>query len=248
MVHVSWAASALFLAWMSVDLEIPATCMQEGTCPRREFIFLYFHTNIAYNISMKVNERLDQLIEECGGTVRTSQALKAGISKPAFYAYVKEQGLEKVAHGVYVSPDAWIDPMYLLSLRCGQAVFSHETALFFHDLTDREPIRYSITLKTGYNPSKLQADGFQVYTIKSNLHGIGVITSETPFGHQVPVYDMERTICDLLRSRNDIDIQVFRDALRGYGRRKEKDLRKLMRYAGIFHVEKQLRPYLEVLL
>lgn len=197
---------------------------------------------------MKVNERLEQLIEDGGGTIRTSQALKAGISKPVFYSYAKERGLEKVAHGIYVFPDAWIDTMYLLSLRCGQAVFSHETALFFHDLTDQEPMRYSITLKTGYNPSRLREDGFQVYTIKSGLHGIGVTTSETPFGHQVPIYDMERTICDLLRSRSDIDIQVIRDALRGYARRKEKDLRTLMRYAGIFHVEKQLRPYLEVLL
>lgn len=197
---------------------------------------------------MKVNERLDQLIEECGGTIRTSQALKANISKPAFYAYAKERGLEKVAQGVYVSPEAWIDPMYILYLRCRQAVFSHETALFFHDLTDREPVKYSITLKTGYNPSKLQADGFQVYTIKNDLHGIGVATAKTPFGHLVPVYDMERTICDLLRSRSNIEIQVLRDALRDYARRKEKDLRTLVKYAGIFHVEKQLRPYLEVLL
>lgn len=212
------------------------------------FYFIYFHANIIYNISMKVNERLDQLIEECGGTIRTSQALNANISKPAFYAYVKERGLEKVAQGVYVSPDAWIDTMYILYLRCRQAVFSHETALFFHDLTDREPVKYSITLKTGYNPSRLQADGFQVYTIKDHLHGIGVVTAETPFGHLVPVYDMERTICDLLRSRSNIEIQVFRDALREYARRKEKDLRTLMKYAGIFHVEKQLRPYLEVLL
>lgn len=214
----------------------------------KTYFFIYFHTNIIYNISMKVNKRLEQLIEDCSGTIRTSQALNAGISKPAFYAYVKEQGLEKVAHGVYVSPDAWIDTMYILHLRCGQAVFSHETALFFHDLTDREPVKYSITLKNGYNPSRLQADGFQVYTIKDDLHGIGVTTAKTPFGHQVPVYDMERTICDLLRSRSHIEIQVFRDALRGYAQRKEKDLRTLMRYAGIFHVEKQLRPYLEVLL
>ena len=59
--------------------------------------------------------------------------------------------------------------MYLLHLRCGQAVFSHETALFFHDLTDREPLKYTITVRTGYNPSRLQEDGFQVYTVKKDL-------------------------------------------------------------------------------
>lgn len=46
------------------------------------------------------------------------------------YAYAKQRGVEQVAHGVYVSPDAWTDAMYLLHLRCAQAVFSHESALF----------------------------------------------------------------------------------------------------------------------
>ena len=87
---------------------------------------------------------------------------------------MKERGLEQASHGVYVSPDTWTDAMYLLHLRCGQAVFSHETALFFHDLTDREPLKYTITVRTGYNPSRLQEDGFQVYTVKKDLHEIGI--------------------------------------------------------------------------
>ena len=193
-------------------------------------------------------ELLNQLIKEHGGTIQTFQVLEAGISKPVFYAYVKEKGVEQAAHGVYVSTDAWTDAMYLLHLRCKQAVFSHETALFFHDLTDREPIRYTVTVRTGYNPSRLQENGIQVYTIKRELHEIGVITAKTPFGHTVPVYDMERTICDLLRSRSRMEIQVFQDALKQYVRRKDKNLRTLMQYATMFHVEKILRQYLEVLL
>lgn len=62
-----------------------------------------------------------------------------------------------------------MDAMYVLSLRCKQAVFSHETALFLHDMTDREPTWYSVTVKAGYNPSKLTADGIKVYNIKKEL-------------------------------------------------------------------------------
>ena len=160
----------------------------------------------------------------------------------------KERGLEQAAHGVYVSPDTWTDAMYILHIRCSQAVFSHETALFFHDLTDREPLKYTITVRTGYNPSRLQDDGFQVYTVKKDLHEKGITTMQTPFGHSVPVYDMERTICDLLRSRKNIEMQVFQDALKQYARRKDKNIRTLMKYASMFHVEKILRPYLEGLL
>ena len=119
---------------------------------------------------------------------------------------------------------------------------------FFHDLTDREPLKYTITVRNGYNPSRLQEDGFQVYTVKKDLHEIGITTMLTSFGHSVPVYDMERTICDLLRSRKNIEMQVFQDALKQYAKRKDKNLRMLMKYAAMFHVEKILRPYLEVLL
>ena len=130
-------------------------------------------------------EKLDLLLRECGGTIQTFQVLNNGISKSVFYAYVKERGLEQASHGVYVSPDTWTDAMFLLHLRCGQAVFSHETALFFHDLTDREPLKYTITVRTGYNPSRLQEDGFQVYTVKKDLHEIGITTMLTSFGHSV---------------------------------------------------------------
>ena len=105
-------------------------------------------------------QQLDQLMERQDGMLRTGQALAAGISKPVFYQFVQSRGLEQAAHGIYLSKDAWVDAMYLLHLRCPQAVFSHETALFFHDLTDREPLAYSITVKTGYNPTRLKVRAF----------------------------------------------------------------------------------------
>ena len=193
-------------------------------------------------------EQLDHLLKTQEGMLRTDQVVSAGISKPVFYNYVRSRDLERVAHGMYLSKDTWVDAMYLLHLRFSQVVFSHDTSLFFHDLTDREPLQYTVTVKTGYNTTKLKAEGVQVFTIKAELHEVGLITMQTPFGHDVPVYDMERTVCDLLRSRNHIEMQTFQGALKAYARRKDKDLRTLMRYAKLFRVEKILRQYLEVLL
>lgn len=193
-------------------------------------------------------EQLDRLLELNQGLIQTSQVIEAGISKPLFYDYVKEKKMEKVSHGVYIMPDVWVDAMYLLHLRCSQAIFSHESALFFHDLTDREPMQYVITVKTGYNPSKLKEDGIQVYTIKKELHEVGAEWVQTPFGNEVLTYNMERTVCDVIRSRSNIEMQTYQDALKQYFRRKDKNLRKLMEYAALFHVEKILRQYQEVLL
>lgn len=197
---------------------------------------------------MTQNEQIKNLILSNAGMIQTSQITELGISKTVFYQYVKENEMEQISHGVYATKDTWIDAMYLVHLRCEQAVFSHETALFLHDLTDREPVEYEITVKTGYNPSKLKEDGIKVYTIKKELHGEGVVMMQTPFGHSVPVYNMERTICDIIRNRNNTEVQSFQTALKQYAKRKDKDLRLLMQYASKLRVDRILRQYLEVLL
>ena len=197
---------------------------------------------------MTQSEQIRNLIISNNGIIQTSQITKLGISKPVLYQYMKENEMEQIAHGVYATKDAWVDTMYLLHLRCEQAVFSHETALFLHDLTDREPMEYEITVKTGYNPSKLKEDGIKVYTVKKELHGEGIVMMQTSFGNVVPVYNMERTICDIVRNRNNTEIQTLQTALKQYAKRKDKDLRLLMQYAVNFRVDKILRQYLEVLL
>lgn len=197
---------------------------------------------------MTKTEQLDNLVKENNGIIQTSQVIEAGISKPFFYEYARANNLKQTAHGVYVSEDTWVDSMFLLHLRCPQAVYSHETALFFHDLTDREPSPYSVTVKRGYSPTRLKADGVMAYTIKEDLYSLGISSAKTPYGHEVPVYDMERTICDLIRNRNNTESQTLNDALKKYVANKEKNLRKLMQYASKLRVEKVLRQYLEVLL
>lgn len=55
--------------------------------------------------------------------------------------------------------------------------------MFFHDLTDRELLQYTVTVKTGYNPSKLKAEGIHVYTIKKESHDLGHTMIKTSFGY-----------------------------------------------------------------
>ena len=197
---------------------------------------------------MGATEEIIKMAKENNGTVTTAMVVAAGISRGNIKYLVDKGMIEKSARGVYILPEVWDDEIFNLQSRFKRGIYSHETALFFHDLTDREPSPYSITVKTGYNPSSLRSDGIRVYTVKNELHSIGVTTAMTTFGNQVLVYDMERMICDLIRSRSNIEIQSFQGALKQYAGRKDKNLRVLMRYAGMFRVEKILRQYMEVLL
>jgi predicted transcriptional regulator of viral defense system len=195
-----------------------------------------------------VPEELQSILGQNGGTVTTAQANADGITNERLRLLVKRQDLERVAFGVYVLPDEFVDKMYAAHLRRPKIIYSHETALFLHDLTDRDPVNYTVTVPTGYNATKLRDDGFTVFTIKRELHGLGTMQLTTMFGNTVVAYGLERTICDILRRRNQMDIAIVTDAIKRYAARRDKNLNTLMRMADTFSVEKPLRSYLEVLL
>jgi len=193
-------------------------------------------------------EKLKELIKNSNGVFVSSDLIKYNIHHSALQAFVKEGKLERVAHGVYITPDIFEDSMYVLSQRRKAIIFSHETALFLHDLTDRDPISYSVTVPTGYNTKKLVEEGLTVFSVKKDLYGVGMVEAQTIFGNNVRTYNMERTICDILRSRNQMDIQIITEGVKRYSKRKDKDLYKLMEYAEKFKVVKIIRSYMEVLL
>ena len=68
----------------------------------------------------------------------------------------------------------------------------------------------------------------------------GVFASSSYDG-QIKIYDLERTIIDILRDRNKIDTQIFNQALNGYIKRKDKNLVKLSKYAKAFKIENVFR-------
>lgn len=197
---------------------------------------------------MNKREVLRSLAEQNNGIIRTADAALNGISRPTFAAFVEENGYRRVMRGVYCSPDSWIDGMYLLQMKRPSAIFSHETALFLHGLTDRDPLFYTVTMKNGSNPNGLTDQGICVYTVKKELFDIGITTTKTPYGNDVQVYNIERTICDIIRKHNRMDAQVFSEALNKYVRRKDKDLERLMEYACDFNVDQTMRQYMQVLL
>lgn len=191
---------------------------------------------------------IEQLIADNNGIVKTSEILAAGISKEFFYQYAEKAGLERAAHGIYVSPDAWPDKMYLLGVQFPKAVFSHETALYLHDLAEKEPMKLTVTVPAKYNNQLLVKKNVNVIYVKTGWYDMGITTAVTPAGHPVKVYDMERTICDVIRRRPEMDIAVFTYAVKQYARHRKKDISTLMSYAEKMHIEQQAREIMEVLL
>ena len=197
---------------------------------------------------MDYRKCLETLLVKNEGVLLTKDILEAGISKQLLSKYVKKGYIKRVAQGVYLSIDAFEDEMYVLQARSKKAVFSHETALYLHDLIDRDPLQYTITLPSGYNATKFKDDGVCVYFIKGDLLNLGVDDGKTLFGRNVQVYNKERTICDIVRNRNSIDPAIVNEGIRRYLSLRDKNIPKLLQYAEKLRVESIVRQYVEVLL
>ena len=191
---------------------------------------------------------ISAIAKENGGIIETKIAAQHGISKAMLYKMCKEEKIHRIVKGQYILPDDMQDELLSICKRSTQIVFSHETALYLNGISDRTPFEHTITAPSGCIPSAAIRSECKVYYIKPELLDLGKTILKTPAGNGVPAYDLERTICDVIRSRNKIGTETFLAALKLYAANSKKDLNKLNSYAKKMRVANVLRQYLEVLL
>lgn len=196
-----------------------------------------------------MNEKeIKRILNKNRGLLKTADIINANISKNSFYKYLKGSNLEKVAHGIYISSSECIDEMVLLQARNPKVVYSHETALYLHDLAEKEPIPLTVTVPANYNNPVLAKEGIKTVYVKTEWYGLGITEVQALNGEiMLTVYDMERTVCDILRKRSKLDISVFNYAIRTYMNRKNKNLIQLAEYAKIMRLEKKIRETMGIL-
>ena len=115
---------------------------------------------------MNNQEKLKKLIEKQHGTVLSTELDQYDIPRTYLQLMVAEGKLERVERGVYVSTDAIEDEMYSMQGKYSKLIYSHETALYLHGLSDRTPFEYSATFPSGYKVVGSIAERFKVYYIK----------------------------------------------------------------------------------
>lgn len=113
---------------------------------------------------------------------------------------------------------------------------------------EREPAATTVTVPEGYNSTHINRQGIRVIHSKPEWYALGVTKVKTAFGNEVPVYDSERTICDMIRCRKDVEVQTFRTAMREYMSGGKKKFGNLIRYAKELGIEEKVRIYTEVML
>jgi predicted transcriptional regulator of viral defense system len=193
-------------------------------------------------------ERIRKILEGQHGTLLTSDL--ANFDIPRTYLSVLERNgeIERVSRGLYRVANSIEDELFSFQARYKASIYSHETALYLHDLTDRAPLFYSITVPVGYHSISLKESRHKIFYVNRNLFDLGVIPMKSPHGNDIKTFNLERTICDVLRSRNQINVQFINESLKRYVGKKERNIDLLYNYARQFRIQKIVRETIEVLL
>ena len=193
---------------------------------------------------MKKIEILKKYIENNNGILLASDVRKLNIHKQYIKILCDEKYITKLGKGVYAKTEKNINNFFLVQQRYKTGIFSHNTALYFYHLTDRTPLKYDLTFK---NNIRINNEIIVPHYIKKDKYEIGKTDMKIQDRTTINIYDMERTIIDIVRDRNKIDLQVFNKAMKEYMKRKDKNLIKLSKYAKEFKMENILKKYMEVL-
>ena len=185
---------------------------------------------------MNVSDKIIQLAKENNGVITTAILSEKGILRGNLKRLVDEGRLEKTARGVYILPEIWGDEFVNLQARFKKGIFSNETAMFLWDLTDRTPNRYDMTFPHNYNLTNAKNEGVNCSRVKLEWYTEGKTQIESPGGNKIIVYNMERTLCDILRKRRGSDMGIVTEAFKRYISRKDRNLPLLSEYAKTFHV------------
>ena len=197
---------------------------------------------------MTKSELLNEMQRRNNGYLFTNEVVLAGISRTYLSKYLEQHHFQRAAHGIYYSSDSWPDELFILQKGNPRIVYSMDTALYLHGLTDREYSAIHVSVPKGFNPYRLKEKGVKIHTYSPDLYTMGVTEVSTNFNNIVRAYDRERCICDIVAERNELETQTFQTALKEYMSEKSKKLERLIQYADRLNEREEMMKYVDVML
>lgn len=179
------------------------------------------------------------------GIITNKELVKKNIPTIYLHRMTKSGELYRVDRGVYLSTDGDYDEYYFLDNRFGVPVFSFTSALYLHDIADVIPNLMEVTVYKGYNVEALK-NRANIHYVDKKIYKLGICRAKTRFGNFVNAYNKERTFCDIVKNRKNVDSEIFAKAINGYMKSDKRDMKKLFSYAKQMEIENQVREITEV--
>lgn len=191
---------------------------------------------------MTYKDKIMEIGRANGGYIIGRDLDGKGISSSILSRMEKDGSIEKTSRGVYKLVGYPYDDFYDFNNTYKAAAFSRRTALYLNNLSNKQlDDLFDVNFPQGYNASNVK--GASVRYPGKKMYDLGKTKVETPCGHMVDSYDVERCLCDIFYyDACDIEEQKF--AFREASKRK-LDYDKLYYYAEKMGVLREIRAIFE---
>jgi len=182
---------------------------------------------------------IKQIMEENNGIVSSRMIEPLEISRQYLSILESNNEIERVSRGIYQSPNVFEDSFYSFQAKYKKAIFSHMNALYFYGITEEFPYNYTVTVPQDYHVDAVN-EKCNVFYVSDDMLELGMCKVKTPNGNIIRAYDIERSICDIIRSKNRMDLEQVKKAIRQYMKNKNKDMSKLSEYSKKMGINEQV--------
>jgi predicted transcriptional regulator of viral defense system len=197
----------------------------------------------------ETRNRVLQVFEKHSGYARTQDIKSEGLHHKYLQELVDEGTILKIKHGLYsLSELDSAATLHEALLAVPGGIICMGTALAYYELTTWNPPEIHIAIPRGRKIILPDYPPIQLYHVSADIFLIGQTEIEVESGHSISIYNRERVVCDALRFRNKIGIDIMKEVLNEYMQSDKRDLNTLNNYARKLRIETVLGKYLDVLL
>ena len=160
---------------------------------------------------------------------------------------VEDNYIKRISSGIYGKTDSFDDDYYIIQQRYKKIVYSYNTALFLMNETEVTPNQIEITIPREYNIRSF-GEEIKLHYINKDYLYLGAIKLKSPYGNDVICYNLERTICDIVKNENSLDKEQLNKIIRNSFQNSKIDGNKIIEYAIKLKCEKKIRAIMEVMI
>ena len=186
-----------------------------------------------------LTDTIKQIMNTNNGMLSTRMIEPLNISRQYLSIMENNNDIEKVSRGIYLSPNAFEDSYFSFQQKYKKAIFSHMNALYFYGMTEEFPYNYTVTVPQSYHVDTIN-EKCNVFYVSDDIYELGIVEIETPNGNKVRVYDKERCICDIIRSKGRMDSEQVKKTIKQYMQSRDKDIAKLSEYSKKIGINKKV--------
>jgi len=194
-----------------------------------------------------MENKILNIIKKYNGIITPMQLERNGISRTYLSKMLKNGSIDKIDRGIYVTKDFKYDEFYLFQLKYPKTVFSYNSALYLHGMTERTPIKIDVSISKNYNPYRFK-DIANVHRISEEIYKLGIEEKVTPQDMTVKTYNLERTVCDIIKDKDSLDIETRNKAIKNCIKNKKFDANKMFDYAKKMKIYDKVKDYMEAII